>query len=116
MKLNDFQKEALSTCRPYADWLDGLTGLAMGLVVRAVKVMDHTKSIRDHNHKSDTDLMREVLGDVLWYTAALADALGLSLEECAAYNLIKTRRIYPAGFNMKQYLAHNKQPRKRRGG
>ena len=39
------------------------------------------------------DLIRE-LGDVLWYLAAAADAIGADLEEVARVNLAKLRERY----------------------
>lgn len=46
--------------------------------------------IRDH--------IEEELGDVLWYVAAIADALGLALWDIMVSNVDKLRTRYPDGF------------------
>ena len=43
--------------------------------------------------------MKEEIGDVLWYCAELATALGVTLDEIAQGNVDKLRRRYPDGFD-----------------
>lgn len=48
------------------------------------------KWVRDGGDLNDADIVKE-LGDVLWYVAVLADALGYDLSEVAEANLAKLR-------------------------
>lgn len=66
----------------------GLTGEA-GIIANAMK-----KVIRDKNGvmtDEDKQLLKEKLGDVLYYVAVLADYADLSLEEIAAANVKKSQ-------------------------
>jgi len=111
MKLNQYQERAVESLRWYPSWIDATTGLVMGLASRAIKLMDHFRSVRDHNHDFRKEATKEVLGDILWYTAAVAEMCHLNLEDCAQTNLDKIKRTYPSGFSMEQYMRHNKQRR-----
>lgn len=64
----------------------GLTGEA-GEVANKVK-----KVIRDHDGCFTSEVINEIsseLGDVLWYIAALASDMGLTLKDIAERNLYK---------------------------
>ena len=43
--------------------------------------------------------MAKELGDICWYLAETATALGLSLEDIMAANIEKLRKRYPDGFD-----------------
>lgn len=94
MQLNDFQQQALQsvaitdkTIAALAHRSLGLSGEA-GVVGNAVK-----KVIRDKNgilSDEDIALLKEKLGDVLYYIAVLAEYAGLELDAIAATNLEKS--------------------------
>ena len=88
MTFNEYQEEAKKTAIYPTEYrlvypTLGLTGEA-GEVAEKVK-----KMVRDG--KLDTDGLKKELGDVLWYLAALASDLGVTLEEVAADNVAKLR-------------------------
>lgn len=49
------------------------------------------KSLRDQDGKFNEEELTKEIGDVLWYCAALASDLGLSLEDIAIENLAKLK-------------------------
>lgn len=66
----------------------------LGLVGEAGEVAGKVKKIlRDKNGDFSSqevgDALRDELGDVLWYLAAVADDLGMCLEEIARRNIEK---------------------------
>lgn len=67
--------------------------LVLGLVGEAGEVAEKVKKlVRDKNSdlaQLDHDDMAAELGDILWYTAVLADFLGLSLNDVAKRNIDK---------------------------
>ena len=67
--------------------------LVLGLVGEAGEIAEKIKKlIRDENGdlaRLDRDDMAAELGDVLWYTAVLADFLDLSLTDIAHRNVDK---------------------------
>ena len=50
-------------------------------------------------HDLDVNHVAEELGDVLWYVAVGAEAIGLTLGEVAQRNIDKLKRRYPDGFD-----------------
>jgi len=92
MQLNEYQKKAKS----YAIYPESyrITYPALGLAGEAGEIANKVKKlIRDEYNKEDyeqkkVDIAFEI-GDVLWYCAALAQDLGVSLSVIASQNLDK---------------------------
>lgn len=92
--MDDFQKQALQsvaitdkTVVALAHRTLGLSGEA-GIISNAMK-----KVIRDRNGQLTDDdkvLLKEKLGDVMYYTAVLAEYADLSLDEIATEQLEKS--------------------------
>lgn len=92
MHCDDYQRAALRTARG-KDAPDEFMHLVLGLVGEAGEIAEKVKKlVRDKNNdlaQLDRDDMAAELGDVLWYTAVLADFLGLSLDDVAQRNVDK---------------------------
>ena len=87
MDLNSYQTAALSTA-VYPNQGVNFTYPALGLVGEAGEVAGKVKKmIRDG--AMDTAGMVHEVGDVLWYCARLADALGFTLEDVMRINYAK---------------------------
>ncbi|WP_067840614.1 nucleoside triphosphate pyrophosphohydrolase family protein [Nocardia lijiangensis] len=71
---------------------------AIGLCGESGEVAELVKKHVFHGDQLDRTLLIGEMGDVLWYLAHLANALGVSLEDVAARNVEKLRRRYPDGF------------------
>jgi NTP pyrophosphatase (non-canonical NTP hydrolase) len=54
--------------------------------------------------RPDADKLRLELGDLAWYTAQAADALGLALSDVLQANLDKLATRYPEGFSSRASL------------
>lgn len=100
MQINDFQAGANMTSR-YRDQqgLERLAVAALGLAGEAGEVADMVKKMLGHGHGLDVAALAGELGDVLYYVADAASALGLDLETIAAGNQAKLAARYPDGFD-----------------
>ena len=100
MDMNDYQAVAHQTAI-YPDLYIGVGEIgpnriapwlypSIGLVGEAGELANKVKKIlRDHNGEMDGDMRHEIaleLGDVLWYVAELAGAIGYSLGSIAEMN------------------------------
>jgi len=72
---------------------------ALGLVGEAGEVAELVKKGVFHQRGLDLDKMRKELGDVLWYVAAVASNVGLTLDEIAWHNLEKLQARFPDGWD-----------------
>jgi NTP pyrophosphatase (non-canonical NTP hydrolase) len=90
MFIDAYQREALKTAI-YPRRGENLTYPALGLGGEAGEVLNKVKKVqRDHNDVVTPEMRQAIkkeLGGVLWYLAATADELGLSLSEIAQSNL-----------------------------
>lgn len=132
MTPNKYQKEALRTERPTSTFHNGtnyimlargsgktmmlknaienevqtnrlINGL-MGLNGEAGEAIDILKKHLFQGHDLDREHLAKELGDVAWYLAVSADALGYSLEQILQMNIDKLRARYPDGFEAERSL------------
>lgn len=121
MTPNEYQKEALRTDptaghSSFYSFLDVvaigsrignwqnvrlLNGL-MGLSGESGEALDLLKKHIFQGHELDRTHLEKELGDVAWYLALSADALGFTLEEIFQANIDKLRERYPQGFDTKK--------------
>lgn len=100
--LNDYQSLAQRTAQPDWSQRERLTMAALGLTGEAGEVADHLKKVYFHGHAMNEEHLVKELGDILWYLAEAATALGVTLEYIAACNIEKLDRRYPDGFDPKR--------------
>ena len=79
----------------YARILQGL----MGLNGEAGECIDILKKVLFQGHDLDKERLAGELGDVAWYLAVSADAIGYDLETIFKKNIEKLNKRYPNGFD-----------------
>ena len=108
MTPNDYQQAALRTAPkdlpPERLLLNGL----MGLNGEAGEAIDILKKHLFQGHELDTAHMAKERGDVAWYLAVSADAIGYDLETVMQMNVDKLKARYPDGFDAEHSLHRNK--------
>ena len=104
MDFNEYQKLAMTTRNKEMTEKDILVNSVMGLSGESGEVIDLVKKHLFHNHELDKDKLKLELGDVLWYLAEAAEALGISLEDIAISNIDKLKRRYPEGFDFEKSI------------
>lgn len=100
MTINEYQQEALRT---EPNWIKPDRKLRleqglMGLCGESGEAIDILKKTMFQAHPLDEIHLAKELGDVAWYLAVSADALGYSLEEILKMNIEKLRKRYPETF------------------
>lgn len=90
---DDYQRRAMTTAVYPKDNLTGIFYTGLGLVNEAGEVAGKIKKlIRDDGGVLNIARLEAIsaeIGDVLWYCAALAEELGVSLNNIADANLAK---------------------------
>ena len=96
---NDYQRMAMRTAGEYSTSYDKLRNAVYGLNGEAGEVIDLLKKHEFQGHDLPDEKLVDECGDVLWYCALLADALGFTLEQVMNRNIDKLRKRYPDGFD-----------------
>ena len=105
MTINEYQNAALRTAQ--TDKLtasDLLLNSALGLCGESGEVADLVKKHRFQGHDIDIEHIAKELGDVAWYLAVGAYAIGLDLESIFRMNKEKLEARYPDGFSTDRSL------------
>lgn len=103
MNMAEYQELAERTAfRPDQSGRDRLTNFAMGLAGEAGETCDYLKKVIFHGHPMNEMVLKEELGDVLWYVATIATTAGIKLEDVARENVKKLEKRYPDGFSQQK--------------
>lgn len=108
MKINEYQKAALVTeNKETAQHLRIVNGV-LGLVGESGECADMIKKHMFQGHELDNEHLAKELGDICWYIAIAADALGYDLETIMQMNVNKLRKRYPEGFDSNKSINRSK--------
>lgn len=96
---NNYQAQALRTARNVTSPDMLLEESLMGLCGESGEAMDILKKHLFQGHELDKEALALELGDVAWYLAMAAYAIGYDLDDILAINIEKLKKRYPDGFS-----------------
>lgn len=103
-----YQAQAMRTAGEFSQD-EYLINAALGLNGESGEVADIIKKYRFQGHELDTAKLIKELGDMQWYIALAASALGVSLGEVMMRNIEKLRERYPDGFDPERSVHREKE-------
>jgi NTP pyrophosphatase (non-canonical NTP hydrolase) len=104
MNVNEYQKLAMVTKNPALKDRDLLINSVMGLCGESGEVIDLVKKHVSHGHPLNREKLIDELGDVAWYLAECAEAIGVTLEDVLTHNIEKLKKRYPEGFSTERSI------------
>ena len=111
MTINEYQQRAMATLNPKLTERDVLINSVMGLCGESGEAIDIVKKWLAQGHQLDREHLAGELGDVAWYLAEAATALGMPLEDILRANLEKLERRYPDGFSTERSVGREADDR-----
>ena len=99
MSPNQYQKAAMRTSSKGLSVNKHLLNGALGLAGESGEVADIVKKAMFQGHTINREHIAKELGDVLWYVAETATAIGYDLEAIMVMNIEKLMKRYPDGFS-----------------
>lgn len=100
MTINEYQALAMRTASGMNYEHHGmLMNGVLGLCGESGEVADIVKKATFQGHELDINHVAKELGDVAWYLAVSATAIGVDLETILKMNIDKLRKRYPDGFS-----------------
>jgi NTP pyrophosphatase (non-canonical NTP hydrolase) len=99
MLINEYQKLAMRTSNQKMSTADHLLNGALGLTGESGEVADLVKKAFMQGHMLDAEHIAKELGDICWYIAETATALGYDMETIMQMNIDKLKKRYPEGFD-----------------
>ena len=101
---NDYQRQAMTFLNPEMNRKDVLINGVMGLCGESGETIDIVKKHLYQGHELNKEKLAQELGDIAWYLAETAYALGLPLETIFRGNLEKLKKRYPEGFSVERSI------------
>jgi NTP pyrophosphatase (non-canonical NTP hydrolase) len=100
MTINEYQKLAMTTLNPALSEKEVLLNGVMGLCGESGEAIDLVKKWMMQGHELDKAHLAKELGDIAWYLAETATAIGYDLETILQANIDKLKARYPDGFTV----------------
>jgi NTP pyrophosphatase (non-canonical NTP hydrolase) len=104
MDANEYQKLAMRTLNPSIAKKDVLLNSVMGLCGESGECIDLVKKWMMQGHPLDEEHLKSELGDVAWYLAEAATALGIDLSSVLEGNVEKLKKRFPDGFKSEESI------------
>ena len=104
MTINEYQKLAMTTLNPALTEKEVVINAGMGLCGESGEVIDLIKKWFAQGHELNRERIIDELGDIAWYIAEMATALGVTLEDVLTHNIDKLKSRYPDGFNAEKSI------------
>lgn len=104
MTINEYQQLALRTLNPELSQKDVLINGVMGLCGESGEAIDIVKKHLAQGHPLDVEKLAQELGDIAWYLAETAHAIGYPLEDIFRMNIEKLLSRYPDGFSTEKSI------------
>lgn len=99
MTINEYQALAMRTSNKDLSPDYHLLNGALGLAGESGEIADLVKKNWMQGHELDVEHVAKELGDVCWYIAETATAIGCDLETIMKMNIEKLKKRYPDGFD-----------------
>lgn len=106
---NEYQKAAMVTLNPKLSNKDILINGVMGLCGESGEAIDIVKKHIYQGHELDREHLIEELGDIAWYLAEAAFALGVDLDDVLSSNIKKLNKRYPDGFSKERSIGRGQK-------
>lgn len=104
MTINEYQALAMTTLNPELSKKDVLINGVMGLCGESGEAIDIVKKHLHQGHPLDKEKLAKELGDIAWYLAESAWALGIPLEDILQGNIDKLKKRFPEGFSTERSI------------
>ena len=104
MDLNTYQVKAQRTSNKELSREQHLLNGLLGLSGEVGECCDIVKKSLYQDHRNFENKLLDELGDVMWYVAETAAAIGFTLNDVAMFNIKKLERRYPDGFDSDKSL------------
>jgi len=99
MNFNDYQAASMRTATHLDETLEAnLVHASLGLSTEVGEFVTEAKRIHRYHKPCTPEMvahMSEELGDVLWYVALAASALGVPMSQIASDNVAKLQKRFP---------------------
>lgn len=104
MTINEYQQLAMRTSNKILNTDMRLMNGVLGLTGESGEVADLVKKYWMQGHLLDREHVAKELGDICWYIAETATAIGYDMETIMQMNIEKLRKRYPEGFSADRSL------------
>lgn len=108
MTINEYQRLAMRTSNINLANAGHLLNGVLGIAGEGGEVADLVKKNQFQGHPLDEEHIAKELGDICWYIAETASAIGYDLETIMQMNIDKLKARYPEGFDAERSLHRQK--------
>lgn len=102
-ELDNYQNEACKTYIADREKIESIKYCMMKLAEEVGEISGMVAKHVYHGKEFDVENYKEELGDILWYVAAAAKQLDMTLSEIASYNITKLRKRHGEKYNEQYY-------------